>query len=154
MYTVDDCVVRGSPVVLIPSWARDFHDFDRLSVGLIENGFRCISLNPREVGCSTGPTDNMTLFDWAEDIVGVMNALKIDTAHVIGHGHGNRVARCLATRWEEKVDRIVLLAPGGMISPSEKVIRALHKALSDDVSDEKWCNLMRKAASSQQIQTP
>jgi len=133
---------EGNPIVLIPSWARDIHDFDYLSAALIENGFRCISVNPRDVGGSTGPTDDMTLFDWAEDIAGVIDALKIDTAHIVGHGHGNRVARCLATRWEEKVGRIVLLAPGGMIRPSRKVLDALHTALSEDVSDENWCRLM------------
>jgi pimeloyl-ACP methyl ester carboxylesterase len=136
---------EGDSIVLIPSWARDIRDFDNLSAGLVGNGFRCISVNPRGVGGSTGPTDDMTLFDWAEDIAGVIDALKIDTAHIAGHGHGNRVARCLATRWEEKVGRIVLLTSGGMINPSGNVLHVLHRALSEDVSDEKWCHLMRES---------
>lgn len=136
---------EGDPIVLIPSWARDISDFDYLSARLIENGFRCISVNPRQVGCSTGPTDGMTLFNWAEDVVGVLNELKLGTAHIVGHGHGNRVARCLATRWEEKVDRIVLLAAGGMINPSSKVIHVLNRALTEDVSDNEWCHLMRES---------
>ena len=136
---------EGDPVVLIPSWARDIRDFDPLSAGLVENGFRCIAVNPRQVGGSTGPTDDITLFDWAEDVAGVIDTLKLGTAHIAGHGHGNRVARCLATRWEEKVNRIVLLAPGGMIKPSDKVLRALHRSLTEDVSDETWCHLMRES---------
>lgn len=135
---------EGIPLVLIPSWARDIRDFRSLSNGLIQHGYRCISVNPRGVGGSTGPTREITLFDWAEDIAGVIDALKLDRAHIAGHGHGNRVARCLATRWEDKVDRIVLLAPGGMIKPSDKVLRALHRSLTENVSDKLWCTLMRE----------
>jgi len=136
---------EGVPLILIPSWARDIRDFRSLSRGLVQHGYRCISVNPRQVGGSTGPTDKMTLFDWAEDIAGVIDALKLDRVHVAGHGHGNRVARCLATRWENKVDCIVLLAPGGMVKPSDKVLRSLHRSLTEDVSDKLWCTLMRES---------
>ncbi len=113
-----------------------------LPMGLIGVGYRCVSINPRQVGRSTGNTENITLFQWAGDIVEVMKELNLESVHVVGHGHGNRVARCLACRWEEKVCSIILLAAGGAIQPSEFAIRAFENAFSGKVSDQQWCSLM------------
>lgn len=41
-------------------------------------------------------------------VVGVLDALGIDRAHVVGHDHGGAVAQLLAAEHAGRVDRLVL----------------------------------------------
>ena len=125
----------GEPVVLLPSWARGAQDFEDLMVALACAGFRAVAVNPRGVDGSTGELVGITNHDLATDVAGVIEALDIAPAHIIGHAYGNRLARCLATDRPECVKTVILLAAGGLVAPQREAIAALQRTLTEDLPD-------------------
>lgn len=80
-------------------------------------GYRLIALNPRGFSGSTGPLQNLTLHDYANDVAAVIDALELDRVHMLGWALGNRVARVVATDHPGRVATISLIAAGGMVPP-------------------------------------
>ncbi|NKB59757.1 MAG: alpha/beta fold hydrolase [Alphaproteobacteria bacterium] len=116
---------NGAPLLLvgglgvqIPSWTETFVD------ALVERGFRVIAYDNRDIGLSTkhddwGPADikaaftqarakekvaaPYTLEDMADDAAGLLDALGIDKAHIVGSSNGGAIAQTLAIRHPEKI---------------------------------------------------
>jgi pimeloyl-ACP methyl ester carboxylesterase len=109
--------------VLIPSLGRGVDDFTQLAGALAGGGMRAIAIDPRGIGSSTGPLDDLTLHDYAADVAAVIEARAEDAVDVVGHAFGNRVARCLATDRPDLVRRVVLIAAGGS-RPIDPDVRA------------------------------
>jgi pimeloyl-ACP methyl ester carboxylesterase len=133
----------GETVVLLPSWARGAQDFADLMAALAAAGFRAIAVNPRGIAGSTGPLTGMTLHDLAADVAGVIEALDAAPAHVVGHGFGNRLARCLATDHPTLVKTVTLLAAGGLVAPPPEAFAALERTFTDTLSDAEWLAAIR-----------
>lgn len=91
---------------------------------LVAKGFRVIRFDNRDAGYSThftnSPTPDFsalanavmagrtpavpyTLFDMAEDAMGLLNALKIDKAHVVGRSMGGMIAQLLCSEHPERM---------------------------------------------------
>lgn len=60
-------------------------------------------------------TDQPLLHHAAERVVRAMTALGIDRAHLIGNSYGGGVAMRIAITEPERVGRLVLMAPGGVL---------------------------------------
>jgi pimeloyl-ACP methyl ester carboxylesterase len=114
----------GPTVVMIPSLGRSGADFAHLGSRVADAGFRTAAIDPRGVGDSTGPLDELTLHDLAADVAAVIDELGAP-AHLVGHAFGQRVARCVASDHPDKVITVTILAAGGLIEPSEEVRRSL-----------------------------
>jgi pimeloyl-ACP methyl ester carboxylesterase len=103
----------GGLGVQIPSWTETFVD------ALVERGFRVIAYDNRDIGLSTkhddwGPADikaaftqarakekvaaPYTLEDMADDAAGLLDALGIEKAHIVGSSNGGAIAQTLAIR--------------------------------------------------------
>ena len=125
---------EGRAVVLIPSLGRGADDFDDLSVRLADHGYMAVAPEPRGIGASTGPLDDLSMFDLAADTAAVIEALDIAPATLVGHAFGNRVARMTATEHPELVESVVLLACGGLIPAAPEHTEALRTVFMSDVS--------------------
>ena len=106
------------PVVLIMGLASQMIAWDDEFCGaLAARGFRVIRFDNRDIGLSTrleglgvpdvqqflmrhftgqAPKAAYTLGDMARDVVGLLDALGIDTAHVVGASMGGAIAQTLA----------------------------------------------------------
>jgi 3-oxoadipate enol-lactonase len=69
---------------------------------------RVILFDNRGAGESECPPPPWTVPDMAADAVGVLDALGIARAHVLGVSMGGMIAQEMAIRWPERVDRLVL----------------------------------------------
>ena len=70
--------------------------------------FRVIMLDNRGVGKSDKPAGGYTVKDMADDVVGVMDHLGIDRAHIVGASMGGMVAQEIAINYPDRVDKLVL----------------------------------------------
>ncbi len=116
---------EGPAVALIASLGRGAEDFADLSARLAAAGFCALALEPRGVGASSSPLEDVTMADLADDVAAVIRTLADGQATVAGHAFGNRVARMVATRHPDAVESVVLLACGGLVPPAPEVTRAM-----------------------------
>ena len=100
----------GPAVVLLPSLARDSEDYDAVAEDLARRGLRVLRPQPRGIGRSTGPLDQITLHDLANDVAEVIRQLGGGRAVVIGHAYGNFVARMTAVDHPALVRGVVIAA--------------------------------------------
>lgn len=70
---------------------------------------RCIAPDLLGLGdTETSPDADWALPAQAATMVGLLNALGVERAHVIGHDHGGAVAQLLAANYPTRVDRLIL----------------------------------------------
>ena len=78
----------------------------------------------RGMGLSAGATSGFTKKNQAEDIAGVMNALKVQRADIVGHDIGNMVAFAFAQNHQDRTTRLVIMdAPVPGIGPWEEFLK-------------------------------
>ena len=69
---------------------------------------RVVMFDNRGAGGSECPPPPWSVPEMAADAVGVLDALGIERAHVLGVSMGGMIAQELAIRWPERIDRLVL----------------------------------------------
>jgi pimeloyl-ACP methyl ester carboxylesterase len=115
----------GPPLLLIHGLAYGPHDFDDLAPALADQ-FHVFALARR--GCNGSearrPYDLRTL---SLDLLGALNALKLDKVHLASFSAGGDEMTALATIAPDRVNRIVYLDSGFDYSDPEKI--AADKAL-------------------------
>jgi pimeloyl-ACP methyl ester carboxylesterase len=104
---------QGPAILMIASLGRGASDFDDLSRRLVAAGFTTVRPEPRGIGKSAGPTNNITLHDLAADAAAVIGALDGKPVIVIGHAFGQRVGRTLAADRPDLVKAMIMIAAGG-----------------------------------------
>lgn len=109
---------EGDAIVILPSLGRGAEDYDEVAAGLAANGFRVLRPQPRGIGASKGPLDNITLHDLAADIAHVIESEGVAPAIVAGHAFGNFVARMLAADRPDLVRGTAIVAGSAGWIPS------------------------------------
>ena len=100
----------GPPLVLLHGWSFDAEmTFFNVVPGLAER-FRVIMPDNRGHGRSDWIRGRYSIADVADDTAGVLGALRIDHAIVVGYSMGGMVAQELAHRHPALVERLVLAA--------------------------------------------
>lgn len=95
---------------------------------LAQDGYRVIRYDNRDSGLSEkmGPceTDNVlpeptyTLYDMAADTVGVLDALEIERAHILGNSMGGMVSQVVAAHYPERaISLISVMSSAGEADP-------------------------------------
>ena len=101
---------EGPLLVLLPSSSRDSEDFDEIAAAFAGAGLRVLRPQPRGMGRSSGPLDDLTLHDFARDVAAVIEQEAVGPAVVLGHAFGQWVARTLAADRPDLVRGVVLAA--------------------------------------------
>ncbi len=120
-------------VVMLPSLGRSSHDFDDLAVRVVEAGYRVTLPEPRGIGGSRGPLADQSLHDFANDVAAVIVHLTAPPVLLIGHAYGNRVARTVAADHPALVDRLVLIASGGIVPIRPHILEAMRGCMTLDL---------------------
>jgi len=159
MESVDHWVTRGDvrlkvrvvgrwgerDVVMLPSLGRGGHDFDDLAARVVGQGYRVILPEPRGIGGSEGKLDGQTLHDFAGDVAAVIEDLSEAPVVLAGHAYGNRVARTLAADHPRLVERLVLIAAGGIVPIRAEILEAMRGSMTPGLPREERLSHLSRA---------
>ncbi|SAK55433.1 alpha/beta hydrolase [Caballeronia hypogeia] len=129
---------KGPTIVMLPSLGRSVRDYDQVAQYLVADGFRVLRPEPRGVGKSKGPMENLSVHDFASDVAMVIDEKKAGPVVVVGHAWGNFAARQLAADRPDLVKGgVVAAASAGKVPPgsTEKPINAEMRKAIDGAGD-------------------
>jgi pimeloyl-ACP methyl ester carboxylesterase len=92
----------------------------------LENHFRCIVFDNTGAGRSSYTQLEQNIASLSEDVLGILDALHIDKAVLVGHSMGGIIATNLAAT---RNDRIVASVWIGPVYPSENVAKVFEKRI-------------------------
>ena len=101
----------GEPLVLIMGIGYDSSLWTLHQVTALARHFEVVIFDNRDVGRSACAADFYTIADMADDVAGLLRALNIPRAHVLGLSMGALIAQELAVRHAGLVDRLILTGP-------------------------------------------
>ncbi|MFV0388199.1 MAG: alpha/beta fold hydrolase [Pyrinomonadaceae bacterium] len=131
-------------IVLLPGGSLNINYLKGLSESLVGAEYMVILVNSRGAGKSSDfMTDEITLHDLANDVANVIERIDKGKVVVVGHAFGNRVARMLVADHPELVCKVVLLATGGKVTPSQEAQKALAVAFSNTSTTEEYLDAMK-----------
>jgi len=120
---------QGEPLVMITGLNAAMDLWDRRFLDDLSSNYQVIIFDSRGVGYTTASSTNFSIGQFANDTAGLMDALGIERANILGYSLGTFVAQELAINHPEKVKRLILFAGncGGSqaIQPAPAIFRAI-----------------------------
>ena len=109
-----DVAGDGPAVVLLHGWPDSHRLWREQLPALHAAGFRTIAPDQRGMGESYAPpaVEDYAMHTLVGDVLGIMDAVGVERAHVVGHDFGAAVAWGLASFVPDRVDRLVALSVG------------------------------------------
>ncbi|HEX5837914.1 MAG TPA: alpha/beta fold hydrolase [Anaerolineales bacterium] len=98
---------EGKPIVLISGLGYSHWQWHRM-VPLLAEHFQVITFDNRGVGQSDKPAGPYTAQMLAADTAGLLEALGIDRAVVMGHSMGGFIAQAMALEFPHRVEKLIL----------------------------------------------
>jgi pimeloyl-ACP methyl ester carboxylesterase len=104
----------GAPILLIMGLGWTSYAWFR-SRPVLSERYRTIALDNRGVGQSDAPPGPYSIVQMAADAAAVLNAARVNTAHIFGVSMGGMIAQEFALQYPRKVRSLVLActSPGG-----------------------------------------
>jgi pimeloyl-ACP methyl ester carboxylesterase len=123
----------GPPLLMIMGMSGTFSHWDARFLGDLRRDFETIVYDHRGVGASSRLEGARMIAQLAQDAAGLLDALGVDSAHVLGISMGGMVAQELALARPERIRTLTLGCTycGGEASalPSQDVRRRLGEGL-------------------------
>ena len=102
---------KGPVVTFSHGWPLSSDAWDGQMLFLVQNGFRVVAHDRRGHGRSSQAAYGNDMNDYADDLAGVIEALDLKDATLVGHSTGGgEVARYIARHGTKRVAAVVLLA--------------------------------------------
>ncbi len=122
-------VGEGTPVVFVHEYAADYRTWEP-QLRRFSRQYRCVTYSQRGYPPSDIPNDpdkySQDLF--RDDVIAVMDALKIDKAHVVGHSMGAATALHVGIRYPQRCISVTAAGCGYGSSPEPTVVEASRAA--------------------------
>lgn len=129
---------EGAPLILMHGTGGHLEAFVK-NVPALAREYRVIAFDYPGHGWTTHATADLEIDAYVDHLLGLMDALGIDRAHVSGESLGGWVAVKFAAQYPDRVGRLILNTPGGTMATPEVMekIRSLSQGAADDPSDER-----------------
>lgn len=128
---------NGKPVLLINGFSAPLDFWDPILLANLASNHTVIVFDNRGIGNTTSGIKKFSISQFANDTAGLLDALNVSKADVIGWSMGGMIAQELTLIHPEKVDKLVIHASscGGKQSvlPSQEVIMAAVTISSNSV---------------------
>ncbi|WP_235948303.1 alpha/beta fold hydrolase [Nocardia terrae] len=143
---------RGPAIVILPSLGRGAEDYDEVARLLAADGFRVVRPQPRGIGRSIGPMDDLDLHDFAADVAAVLDHEGTGPAVVVGHAWGSQPARMLASDRPDLVCGLIMAAassgkmpPGSTEQPYRRMREAVDGSGNPELPEAQRIEYLRQA---------
>jgi pimeloyl-ACP methyl ester carboxylesterase len=105
---------KGTPVLLLHGWPDSSYVWRNQIPFLTRHGFRTIVPDMRGFGQSSRPPEvaEYALSKSVGDVTGLLDAVGLESAHVVGHDWGAAVAWGTAMAHPDRVEKLVVLSVG------------------------------------------
>jgi pimeloyl-ACP methyl ester carboxylesterase len=101
---------KGEPILLVSGAGGDMNAWDPSTLEVLSSNHTVIVFDNRGVGNTTTGSKPFSIQQFANDTAGLLDALKIRNADVLGYSMGSFIAQQLTVMNPEKVNRLVLVA--------------------------------------------
>ena len=101
---------KGDPILLIQGVGGSMDDWEPTILRELSSNHTVIIFDNRGVGNTTAGTKQFSIQQFANDSAGLLDALKIQKADVMGHSMGSFITQQLTLTHPEKVNRLVLVS--------------------------------------------
>ncbi|MCW2943915.1 MAG: alpha/beta hydrolase fold protein [Actinoallomurus sp.] len=127
----------GEPLILMAGTGGHLEAYAH-NIGAFADKYRVVAYDYPGHGYTTNATSDLELPDYVEHLLGLLDALGIERAHLNGESLGGWVAIKFAAAHPERTRRLVLNTPGGTMARPEVMerIRSLSQAAADEPTDE------------------
>jgi pimeloyl-ACP methyl ester carboxylesterase len=132
---VDDITIgyktigRGYPLVLIMGYSATMDMWDSRVLTKLARNYQVIIFDNRGMGSSTASDKEFNIGLFTEDTAGLLGALNIKKANVLGFSMGTNIALEFTLRYPEMVNKLILYAGdcGGKesVQPDEQTLKQL-----------------------------
>jgi 3-oxoadipate enol-lactonase len=135
---------EGTPVLLVMGLGMASSGWWR-TVRVLSRNLQVLTLDNRGAGLSDAPVGPYTIATMARDAIAVLDAARVERAHVYGISLGGMVAEELALSYPERVRRLVLGATsaGGSAAtpPDELTLAFLERRAAMPFEEGVWASV-------------
>ena len=134
----------GQPVIMLHGLSSNLSAMQP-EIDVFSAHFHVIAIDSRGHGRSEKPAA-YTLQDHIDDVIGVMDALRLPTIFLMGSSMGSYVAQGVAAQQPERVSKLVLVTPkaSGQTSSSARLLAQHEGELKGKSPEEMQAFLMAK----------
>jgi pimeloyl-ACP methyl ester carboxylesterase len=121
---------EGFPLIGITGKDSNMNWWNPTMKAALSERNRFIMLDNRGSGRSDAPTEAYGISDMAKDVVGLMDALGIEKAHILGQSMGGMIAQEIAIEHSERVAKLILCCTTSGVTrvlPSWRMIKWLWR---------------------------
>src|ERR671921_57648 len=101
---------KGDPIILFNGASDSMDAWDPSFLTGISSNHTVIAFDQRGIGNTTAGSKPYTYQQLANDTAGLLDALKIPKADVMGYSLGGHIAQAFTVSYPEKVNRLILVA--------------------------------------------
>ncbi|HXR60807.1 MAG TPA: alpha/beta hydrolase, partial [Solirubrobacterales bacterium] len=128
---------EGEPLLLIQGMSGTHLAWGEPFLESLRERFEVVIFDNRGIGLSAPVDGPFTIVEMAKDTVGLLDALGIESAHVVGISMGGMIAQELALAWPERLRSLTLGCtycggPGSRLMPEESAQKLLAGMSSGD----------------------
>jgi pimeloyl-ACP methyl ester carboxylesterase len=154
----------GEPIVILHGWGANLTTMQSIT-NLLQSQYRVIAIDMPGFGESEEPKDVWSSYDFADHVEALLNHLGIDRFHILGHSHGGRVSIILASKYPERIGKMILVDSAGLVKKKSfkvrmkiltfKIVKRIYLALTFwDRSEAKMERFYRRFGSSDYKASP
>ncbi len=133
---------KGSvSLILAAGNGRPATQFEELATAIAANGIQVITYNYRTLGASTGEIKDLTLHDYANDLMKIIEYYKLKKVYLGGKTYGNRVVRTTSQDHPDNIAGIILIGAGGNVQPSAETMELYKQYTDPNIGKEEWMRL-------------
>jgi 3-oxoadipate enol-lactonase len=99
----------GDPVLFVPGMGLDSRMWVLQREPVVASGRRFLTYDPRGHGRSSVPATGYRVVDFADEAMGLLDALDVERADIVGLSMGGSIVARMAVRWPERIRSVTII---------------------------------------------